>query len=370
MMADLTWQRAPLRKLGHALGSPAVMGLLLFGFLSLDPVVSVVLYTRRPEYAVGWLILTVGAVLLRRRSLAMGLCVIAASVALRIGFIGFGHADQIIVGQAAWERVLHGGNPYGIGYAQTIPPGAPFPYGPLGLVWWLPGPIVEFVAAVLTMLVLVRERAWLTLAVIAGWHPAVYLTFVGVNDYSPGLLILVAMLTLQNRRMLGAGLLAASVALKPYAIAWVLPAIGYGGVGVALSVATVSAFLWSPLLVWGPGSFLRSVELARSVHIQPGYALNMPFLRWFAVPITLAALWARRWEVAVLLGSATFVVFLFTDRWASYGYWLAVIPVSGVAIESLLRNRFGQTPRTVKPAPRLAFDLDPSADASDSAKPR
>ncbi len=363
-MADLTWQRTPLQKLVRSINTRASLGLLLFVYLSFVPALHVALHLRRPMYAVAWLALTGAAVLMRRRPLGMGLCVIAASVALRVGFIEGPPADQIIVSQAAWERVLHGGNPYGIGYAETIPPGAPFPYGPLGLVWWLPGPAVEFVAAMTTMLVLFRLRAWLTLAVVAGWHPELTLTFSGVNDYSPGLLILVAMLAIRNRRMLGAGLLAAAVALKPYAAAWVLPAIGYGGIGIGVGVAAVSAFLWSPLLVWGPGSFLRSVELARAIHVQPRDALNLPVLQWVALPIALAGLLVRRWEVAALLGSATFVVFLFTDRWASYGYWLAVIPVSGVAIESLLRSRFAQSPRVIALAPQAEVDPDPHAGAS------
>jgi hypothetical protein len=294
--------------------------------------------------------LTGAAVLMRRHPLGMGLCIIGASVALRVGFMmGFPQADEIIVSQAAWERVLNGGNPYGIGYPGTIPPGAPFPYGPLGLVWWLPGPTVEFVAVVATMLVLVHLRAWLTLAVIAGWHATLTLTFAGINDYSPGLLILIAMLAIRNHRMVGAALLAAAVALKPYAAAWVLPAIGYGGIGFGVTLVAASAILWSPLLLWGPMSYVRSVELARAIHVQPRDALNLPVLQWVALPLAFLGLLVRRWETAVLLGSATFVVFLFTDRWASYGYWLAVLPVSGVAIESLLRSRGGRAPAQMAP---------------------
>ena len=58
------------------------------------------------------------------------------------------------------------------------------------------------------------------------------------------------------------------------------------------------------------------------------------------MPVALAGLFTRVWEWAILTGSATFVIFLFLDRWASYSYWLAVLPVSGVAVESLLRQHF------------------------------
>ena len=42
--------------------------------------------------------------------------------------------DQIIVSRAALRVAHRGGNPYGFGYAESVPPGAPFPYGPLGLL--------------------------------------------------------------------------------------------------------------------------------------------------------------------------------------------------------------------------------------------
>ena len=34
--------------------------------------------------------------------------------------------------------MLAGGNPYGHGFAESVPPGAPFAYGPLALLWYLP----------------------------------------------------------------------------------------------------------------------------------------------------------------------------------------------------------------------------------------
>ena len=69
------------------------------------------------------------------------------------------------------------------------------------------------------------------------------------------------------------------------------------------------------------------MRLARAVHTEAGYTLNLPTLRWVAVPIALAGLFVRRWEWAVLSGSAAFVTFLFLDTWASHSYWLAVLPL-------------------------------------------
>jgi len=262
--------------------------------------------------------------------------IIAASIFLRIGFADRCCADQIIVSQSAWERVLSGAGPYGVGYASSIPPGSPFPYGPLGVIWWVPGPIVEFAAALAIMGILAWQRADVTLAVFALWQASVRPQWVGINDYSPGLLILVAMLVLRSRPLVGATCLAVAAALKPYAIAWFLPAIGFGGWGVAAVLAGATAVLWSPLLWWGgPAAYLESVRMAGAIHPLPRDALNVPLLRWLAVPVAVAGLWARRWEWAVLVGSAAFVTFLFLDFWASYAYWLAVLPVSGLALESL-----------------------------------
>jgi hypothetical protein len=269
--------------------------------------------------------------------------IVGASLLLRIGFADRCCTDQIIVSQAAWERVLSGEGPYGVGYASTVPPGAPFPYGPLGVIWWVPGPVVEFAAAIGIMALLAWQRAFVTLAVFALWLPSVRPQLIGVNDYSPGLLILLAWLLLRSRPLVGASLLAAAAALKPYAFAWFLPAIGVGGWGVAAVLAGTTALLWSPLLWWGgPAAFLESVRLAAAVHDVQRDALNLPVLRWLAVPIAVAGLWVRRWEWAVLVGSAVFVIFLFLDYWASRSYWLAVLPVSGMALESLARSAYGR----------------------------
>ena len=266
---------------------------------------------------------------------------VAASIVLRIGFLDRCCADQILVSQAAWERVLSGAGPYGVGYAATIPPGAPFPYGPLGVIWWLPGSVVEFAAALAIMGILIWQRAFVTLAVFALWQASIRPQWAGVNDYSPGLLILVAWVVMQARPLVGSVILAAAAALKPYAFAWFLPAIGFGGWAVAGVLAAATAVLWSPLLWWGgPAAYLESVRLAGTVHHEQRDALNLPVLRWLAVPIAVAGLWVHRWEWAVLVGSAVFAIFLFLDFWASYSYWHAVLPVSGLALESLAASAY------------------------------
>ena len=57
--------------------------------------------------------------------------------------------DQIETTQAAAQFVLAGGNPYGHGIAGTST-NAPFPYGPLALVAYVPGVWTEIAASVAT----------------------------------------------------------------------------------------------------------------------------------------------------------------------------------------------------------------------------
>ncbi len=306
--------------------------ILMFALLGTLMAYGLAVYHGRP-----WTLLSLlaipAALWLRERPSAAAGALVVGSVVLRLAYVGIGFTDQIAVSQAGTARALSGLSPYGVGYAQAVPRGAPFPYGPLALIWWLPGPAIELVAATLLMVLLVGQRAWLTLGLFASAPFVVYLTTTGANDYSPGLLLAVGLLLMPQRPYLGAALLAVTAALKPYAFAWLPALIGYAGWRAGAVMIGLSAVLWSPLAVWGVGGIFRSLELSRAVHPAQENALNMPVLRYLAAPIAACGLVARRWEVAVLVGSAAFVVFLFLDRWASLGYWLAVGPITGIAIE-------------------------------------
>ncbi|HTS14523.1 MAG TPA: hypothetical protein VMH24_02580, partial [Candidatus Sulfotelmatobacter sp.] len=54
-----------------------------------------------------------------------------AGLAMRLDLLHAGTSDVLTVTRSAIQTVLAGGDPYGIGYATSSPPGAPFPYGPL-----------------------------------------------------------------------------------------------------------------------------------------------------------------------------------------------------------------------------------------------
>lgn len=296
-----------------------------------------------------WLALAVGpaGLLLRHRPLLVGLCIAAGGFWLRWVLAVIPEtADQLVVGRAALDAVLAGGNPYGIGYAVSEPPGSPYVYGPLALLTSalrVPG---EVLAATGTMVLLALTRSFLTLGIFAGFLFVALLGTSGINDMVPGFLLMAGLLTLERHPIAGGVLLAVAAAVKPYALAWFPAAMGYGGVAAAVALVGVASILWSPLLVWGPATFLRSVEMAATVHAEPANSLNMPALRILAAPIALVSLLVRRWSLMVLSGAAIFLVVLFLDRWASYGYWLVVLPILGMVAERWLRERAARsTPR-------------------------
>ena len=295
-----------------------------------------------------WLALAAvpAAVLLRHRPVLVGLSIAAGGFWLRWVLAALPEtADQLIVGRAALDTVLAGGNPYGIGYAVSEPPGSPYVYGPLALLTSALRVHGEVLAATGTMVVLALTRSFLTLGIFAGFLFVALLGTSGINDMVPGFLLMAGLVTLEHHRLSGATLLAVAAAVKPYCLAWFPAAMGYGGVAAAVALVGISGVMWSPLLVWGPASFLRSVEMAAAVHPEPANSLNMPALRILAAPLALASVFVRSWSLMVVSGAAIFLVVLFLDRWASYGYWLVVLPILGMVVERWLRDRATRSTR-------------------------
>jgi hypothetical protein len=274
------------------------------------------------------------AIALRKRPLLAGGAIVIAGSLLRAAFVGIGpETDQVAVSRAAGLAALGGENPYGRGYDESVPPGAPYPYGPLALLWFLPGVWAEVIAGTATLVLLLAVRAWFTLAGYASFVFVLRGTTMGLNDVSPGFLLTAGLLLLAWRPWLGGALLAAAAALKPYALAWFPAAVGFGRLPAVIGLGIASAIAWSPLLAWGPASFLRSVEAAMALHSVPAHALNVPQARLLAIPLALAGFLTRRWTSMVLLGLAVFLVVLFFDRWASLGYILTVVPIVGIVVE-------------------------------------
>ena len=328
--------------------------------------------TPRTELAV-WLALVVALVGLLQtgtppRMVVLSLIVVAVMLALslrwRVGpavvivllLVGLalravpstGFSDVLTVTEAATRELLAGGNPYGHGFEESLPPGAPFAYGPLALLWYLPAlddpaRLERLAAAVVLVLLAVRGRP-LGLAVYAVTPALVVAAGDGSNDTTAGLLILVAMLVAVRVPVAGAVLLAAAVAFKPYALAWLPGLLAYGGsVATLVAFAIASAVAWLPALVaFGPREMLWSFREADALHGPAYYSLAfaleapeaVPQPLWnglrVAVGLGLAIgnlLFVRSAPSLIIGGTLVFGATLFLGWWGSFAYFAAVAPV-------------------------------------------
>jgi hypothetical protein len=271
-------------------------------------------------------------------------------IAVRAAITIHSGSDVLDVTIAAIQRATAGLNPYGVGYDVTRPPGAPFPYGPLTLLWYAPVQDAPWElellvgCAVLTFLALTGRL--LGLAIYALGPTLVATSVDGSNDSSAGLLILLAFIAARQRPWLGAVLLGAAVAFKPYAAAWAPAYLLWGGLGPAIAFVLASLALWSPVIFpWGIGSFLTSLNLANVAHRVPFWSLadlyQEVFNRRAPEPLFddlrlllggLSALvtlpWARRGlDGVILAGSIVYLVTLFMGFWGTYAYFGAIAPL-------------------------------------------
>jgi hypothetical protein len=269
---------------------------------------------------------------------ALGIALALAGIWLRILEVGVAPGcDQLTVSRAALDVILAGGNPWGIGYAVSVPPGAPFPYGPLAAPAALAGVALEVAAMSGILLLLARERALVSVAILGCWVGWIRLGTCGINDQLPAFLLLAGLLLVERRGrrpvVAGTVLVAAGTAIKPYLAAWAPSIAGFAGLWTLVPFALAAAICWLPALAWGPATYLASVERARSIHPIPESSLNLPGLRILALPLAFIALRARSFGAMVFSGAAVFSAVLFLDRWASFGYLLVLLPPIGIVIE-------------------------------------
>ena len=92
---------------------------------------------------------------------------VLCGIALRLSVITQEASDVSDVTSVAIGTMLNGGNPYGVGYIVSRPTGAPFPYGPVALLWYLPWyrdpALIEFFVSTALMLfatVLSTYKPW------------------------------------------------------------------------------------------------------------------------------------------------------------------------------------------------------------------
>jgi len=302
---------------------------------------------------------------------------VMVGVLMRSAFIGFGQSDVLTVTGMAIDHVLAGGNPYGVGYPGPSPTGAPFAYGPLALLWYLPSTdaqIVERGVSLFILLLLAVRGRPLGLAVYAASSVLLVTASDGSNDTSAGLFLLLALLAAQRSALAGGALLGLAVAFKPYALAWLPPLVVFWGPGAALlGFGAVALATWGPvLLIWGPGSVLTSLRLAEAVHGRAYYSLAYglstdpalrPLLessRFVAGGLLAGASWlvVRSPASMILWGMAIFLVTLFAGHWSTFAYFAALAPVICWHIDEWLGLADGRVRWPTDPAGRLSAWVD------------
>lgn len=288
-----------------------------------------VLSARRPVVAATIVVLFVGGMLVR----------FAAS-----GHVG---SDVLWVTEGAISRVLEGLNPYGFAYPMSDPPGAPFPYGPIAILLYLPfhhaPAILEFASAIAVTAILALQGRLIGLAVYAFAQILVSASLDGSNDTTLGLLILLTFMVAKRQPALAAFLLACTAAFKLSALAFAPVFLAMAG-GRALAAFVVGSLLaWAPVLtVWGIPSFIESASRANGLSKAVIWSLgtiaraltggrvealdNLRFV--FGGIAAVAGLRLRTsMDGVILAGCAVYLVTLYGGNWATYSYLAGIAPI-------------------------------------------
>jgi len=347
----VTWLPTRLREGRDPIWAAYGLGLLLSiqpddaGALRLGVIAALfVLFLAAARYQLGWWGIA-------------GLAV--AGICLRLGVPNHRASDVLDVTGEAVRQVFVGLNPYGHGYLISRPPGAPFPYGPIALLWYSPAigdprELELFISCAILVLFAVRGRP-IGLAAYA-MAPTVILTAAdGSNDTSAGLLLLIALVVAAKRPALGGALMALAVGFKPYALAWVPALFAYGGIASFVGFGLMSAAIWVPTLwMWGLDSYLVSLHGADLAHRSTYWSVGVLYesltqrqaphalldqIRLVAAGgVTLAGLFvARSIDRVIVIGTIVFVIMMFGGFWGSYAYIGAIAPIICWRLDDWLR---------------------------------
>lgn len=306
---------------------------------------ALVVSTRRPIERATILILLIGALATRY--------VIRTNVG----------SDVLDVTAAAIDRVVAGLNPYGVGYEQSRPPGSPFPYGPLAILWYIPVAdlprLAELLSASAVATILALQGRFLGLAIYAATPAIVNTSVDGSNDTTLGLLIALTFVLASYRPALAGAVLAGAVAFKLSALAWVPAFLVWGGWRVAASFGAASVLLWSPVLfVWGPASFIASTSQANAIHRDMVWSLGSILRDWIGdaaarsldtlrlafggltailgVPFVRSGDRAAALDRVIVVGTLVYLVTLFGGTWATFAYFAAIAPVLCLRVDDWL----------------------------------
>jgi len=317
------------------------------------------------------------------------LVVIFCAVMLRWSVSNNEASDVSDVTRMAIMTMQEGSNPYGIGYFISRPPGAPFPYGPVDLFWYLPflaDPTQMEGLVTFALLGFFGVRAGMGrpigLVIFALAPPLVLASVDGSNDTSAGLMILVALALAERRPALGAAVLALAVAFKFYAIAWLPPLVLLAGGPAIFGFVAASFVAWSPVIfVWGIESYLRSLAMAQQTHlrdaywslasvwdgIDPGTAPRaLETIRYFlsgAVAV-IGGMRVRSIDGVIVVGTAAFMIAQFGGYFGSYVYIAAVAPLICYRVDDWLRHLLPELAHAYEEAPSIGGLVRRAATAS------
>jgi hypothetical protein len=319
---------------------------------------------------------------------------VLCAVSLRLSVMGDEASDVSDVTRTAIMTMLGGGDPYGTGYVVSRPAGAPFPYGPVALLWYLPvvaNPAFMELVVSIGLLAYFGVRAAngrpVGLAIFALAPPLVLASMDGSNDTSAGLMILAALVVAAKRPVVGAGILAIAVAFKPYAIAWLPPLAMWAGLPALVAFGAVSIVAWSPVLfIWGPASYAKSLAMAQETHLRQAYWSLGSILNGIAPGAGAQALETIRYLVAgavavvggrrvgsidgvIVVGTIVFVIAQFGGYFGSYVYLAAVAPVLCWRVDDWLRRGLPEVMRAYAEVPDVARRLRRPAVVGPSARP-
>lgn len=320
------------------------------------------------------------------------LVLLGCAMVLRLSMLGQEVSDVSDVTSVAIMTMQYGGDPYGQGYIASRPMGAPFPYGPVALLWYLPvvlDPAFMELLVSIGLLLYFGLRAGngrpLGLALFAVAPPIVLATMDGSNDTSAGFFILVSLVLASTHPRLGAVALAVAVAFKAYAVAWLVPLVLWAGLPTLFAFLAASVIAWAPVLfVWGPASYLRSLAMAQEVHLRQAYWSLGAILNGIAPDAVARGLESLRYVVAgavavigsrrirsidgvIVVGTAVFVIAQFGGYFGSFVYFAAIAPILCWRIDDWLHRALPDLSRAYGEVPELARRARRSAAASASA---
>ena len=276
------------------------------------------------------------------------LVLLIGGIAIRLAVSDRTGSDVLTVTKVAIDRVLAGLDPYGYDYRASNPPGAPFPYGPIAILAYMPfhqvAWLLELISASVVAVILALQGRLVGLAVFVAMPILVSTATDGSNDTTLGLLIFVAFLVAPRWPMVGGFGLALATGFKLSALAFVPGFIAWAGLRVGLVFAAGSLIAWAPVFTtWGVTSYLVSLRQANDIH---GSTVTWSFgvlvdgltrtrqeileqLKYVvgALVAVVGLRYRKSLDGVILVGIVVYLVTLYGGNWGSYAYLGGIAPL-------------------------------------------